>query len=137
MVPSNIILSHSGTGNQTIGIKLSSDTQTIGNGSSEEAIRAIGYQGNNETTVKILNTSLLESTRTKYSIYIRQWESLIVTTRDITIERVLNFLSNLCHKGVSYIGIVSAKCILAIRMTMAPYQSLTDHPLIIKFITGV
>ena len=137
MVPSNIILSHSGTGNQTRGIKVSSDTQTIDNGSSEEAIRAIRYQGNNETTVKILNTSLLESTRTKYSICIRQWESLIVTTRDITIERVLNFLSNLCQKGVSYIGIVNAKCILAIRITMAPYQSLTDHPLIIKFITGV
>ena len=52
------ILYHSGTGDQTTGIKPSSDTQTIGSASSEQAIRAIGYQGNNETTVKMLNASL-------------------------------------------------------------------------------
>ena len=53
LVPSNIISSHSGTGDQTPGIKPSSGTQTIANVSSERAIRAIGYQGNNETNVKI------------------------------------------------------------------------------------
>ena len=136
MVLSNIIPSHSGTGDQTTGIKPSYDTQTISNASSEQAVRAIGYQDNNETTVKILNASLRESTRTKYSIYIRQWESFIGTTRDITIEDALNFLSNLFDKSISYSAIVSAKCALATRMTVTLYQSLNDHPLIIKFITG-
>ena len=121
MVLSNIIPSHSGTGDQTTGIKPSYDKQTISNASSEQAVRAIGYQDNNETTVKILNTSLRESTRTKYSIYIRQWESFIGTTRDITIEDVLNFLSNLFDKGISYSAIVSAKCALATRMTVTLY----------------
>ena len=140
MVPSNIIPSHSGTGDQTSGAKPLSDTQTIHNASSEQAIRDIGYQGNNETIVKILNASLRESTRTKcsiYSTYIRQWESFIGTTRDIAIEHVLNFLSNLQDKGISYSAFVIAKCALGSRVTVAPYQSLNDHLLIIKFITGV
>ena len=77
-----------------------SDTQTIDNASSPQALRAIGYQGNNRTTLKILNTSFLESTRNKYNIS-RQWESFIGTTRDITIEHVLNFLGNLYDKSIS------------------------------------
>ena len=58
LVPSNIITSHSGTGDQIKGIKHLFDTQTIGNASSEKAIRATGFQGNKETTVKISNASL-------------------------------------------------------------------------------
>ena len=100
MVPPNIIPSHSDTGYQTTAIKPASYAQTIHNTSSEQANRAINYQGNNETTVKILNVSLRESTRTKYSIYIRQWELFMGTTRDITIEHVLNFLNNLYDKGI-------------------------------------
>ena len=46
-------------------------------------------------------------------------------------------MSNLFDKGISYSAIVSAKCALATRMTVAPYQSLNDHPLIIKFIIGL
>ena len=73
-----------------MGTKPSPNKQTIGNASSEQAIWAIGYQGNNKTTIKILNVSLRESTRTKYIIYIRQWESSIGASRKITVERVLN-----------------------------------------------
>ena len=71
LAPSNIIHSHRGSGDQATEIKSSSDTKTIGNASSEQAIRAIGYQSNSETTVKILNASLRESTRTEYSIHMR------------------------------------------------------------------
>ena len=52
----------------------------------------------------------------------------------MTIEHVLNFLSNLYDKGISYSAIVSAKCALATRITVAPYQSLNDHPLIIEIL---
>ena len=109
----------------------------IDNAPSEQAIRAIGYQSNNEATVKISNASLSESTRTKYRIYIRQRKSFISISRDITIEHVLHFLSNLYEKGVSYRAIVSAKCALDARMTVASYQSLNDHRIVIKFISGV
>ena len=137
MVPSNIIPTHSGTGDQTTGIKLSSDTQNISNASSEQTIRAVGYQGNNETTFKILNASLRESTRTKYSIYVRQWKLFIGAIRDINIEHILNLLNNLYDESISYSAIVTAKCALGNTMTVATYQSLNDHPLIIKFITGM
>ena len=83
MVPSSISPSHNGTGDQTTGIKASSGTQTISIPFSEQAIGAIGYQSNNETTVKILNASLRESTKTRQSIYIRYWKSFAVTTRDM------------------------------------------------------
>ena len=59
MVPNNIIPSYNGTGDQNTGIKPLSDTKTTCSASSEQAIRVIGYQSNNETTVKILNASLL------------------------------------------------------------------------------
>ena len=84
LIPSSIISNHNGTRDQTAWIKPSSDTQTTINASSEQANRAIGYQSNNGTTVKILNASLRESNRTKHSIYIRQRESFTGITRDIT-----------------------------------------------------
>ena len=59
VVKSNIISSHIRTTDQTTGIKHSSDTQTIGNASSEQGIRAIACQGYNETTVKILNVKCI------------------------------------------------------------------------------
>ena len=50
---------------------------------------------------------------------------------------MLNFWSNLYDKGISYSANVSAKYALATRMTVAPYQSLNDHSLIVKLITGI
>ena len=54
-------LPHSGTIDQAIGIKPSPYKQTIVNASSEQEIRAIGIQGNNETTIKINIAYILDS----------------------------------------------------------------------------
>ena len=55
LVPSNIIPNHNGIEDQITGIKPLSDPQTIGNTSSDQSIRAIGYQVNIETTVRTSN----------------------------------------------------------------------------------
>lgn len=70
-------------------------------------------------------------------VYIRQSRSVIGTTREITIKYVLNFLSNLFNKSVSWNSIVFKKCALATKMTVELYQLLNNHLFIIIFITGV
>ena len=54
-------------------------------------------------------------------VYIRQSRSIIGTTREITIKYVLNFLSNLFNKSVSWNSIVFKKCALATKMTVELY----------------
>ena len=92
------------------GIENRANAQGISSSSSKQAIRVIGYKCNNETTVKVLNASSRNRTRTKYGFYIRQWEPFMGTTSNITIEHALTFASSFYDKAVFYSAIVSAKC---------------------------
>lgn len=89
MVPLNIIPSYSGFENQANGINSLFGTEAIDNASSDQPIRAIDYQVNNATTVKVINASIRKSSTTNYSIY-RQWGSIIVKIRDITWDGTRN-----------------------------------------------
>ena len=52
-------------------------------------IGCIGYKGINETSQKILNASLGNSTRCKYNAYFKKWHDLIGVNNNITIEHLL------------------------------------------------
>ena len=62
-----------------------------------------------------------------------KWEPFI----GLTIEQVLNFLSNLYDKSVSHSAVVSERRALAIRMTLASCELLNGYPPLMYFITRV
>ena len=76
------------------------------------------------------------STRCKYSKYFKQWHDFIGVNSKTNIKHVLNFLT-IFEKGNSYRANFQWKFALTTIMTVALFQPLNDHLLIIIVITGV
>ena len=95
-------------------------------------------QGNyNDTTNSIINASLRESTRKTYENYIKQWHDFIGNRFGVDINLILDFLSTLFEKGSAYSVINSAKCAIATVVTIPPFSSIIDHPLMKRYMTVV
>ena len=118
-------------------VKTSTDTQKVSSALIKQTVEIITQKGNNDTTQKILNTSLRGSNTCKCSNYIKQWYEFTGVNSIITINPVLNFLSNLSEKGNCYSDTVSEKFALATVMTVEPYQSLSTHLVVIILIIAV
>ena len=87
----------------------------------------------------LIESSLRESSKAKYNNYCIQFKKFC-TANDITnieIADVINFLSHLYDKGLSYSVIKSAKAALNQIVFLPPYSSIGDHPLLIRFMKGV
>ena len=92
-----------------------------------------GNQGN-ATTIKILESSLKQSTHCKYNNY---WLDYSKTMGKIEVSHVLDFLSAMFEKGHAYSTISSAKRAIATIIHIPPYDSLNKCPFINKYMTGI
>ena len=83
--------------------------------------------------------ALRGSSRKKYEIYLKQWQIFCDNRKidTVTVVDVVNFLSELFDKGLSYSSIKAAKSALGQVVVIAPYKTLGDHPMIMKFMKGV
>ena len=53
------------------------------------------------------------------------------------VTHILDFLSSMFDKGCVYSTINSAKCAIAIIVNIPSYSSISKHPLIKKYVTGI
>ena len=94
-----------------------------------------------DTTNLILQASLRDSTKKKYNSYHKRWiqycQDNDVNPITPNIANVLEFLSSLFDKGLSYSAINAAKSALSHSILIPPYKKLSDHPLIAQYGKGV
>ena len=93
------------------------------------------------TTQYILLSSWRKSTRGRYNTVLQQWHDFC--GREQTnyllpnVTSVLKFFAELYEKGCQYSSITLAHSALASVVTLRGYTTLSDHPLIKRFIKGV
>ena len=113
-------------------VKTSSGSHIWGNIDSQNVSR---------TTQYILLSSWRKSTRGRYNSVLQQWhdfcgrEETNYLLPDVT--SVLKFFTELYEKGCQYSSITLARSALASVVTLRGYATLSDHPLIKRFIKGV
>ena len=101
----------------------------------------INSQNVSTTTQYILRSSWRKSTRGRYNSVVQQWhdfcgrEETNYLLPDVT--SVLKFFTELYEKGCQYSSITLARSALASVVTLRGYATLSDHPLIKRFIKGV
>ena len=101
----------------------------------------IESQNVSKTTQYILLSSWRKSTRGRYNSVLQQWhdfcgrEETNYLLPDVT--SVLKFFTELYEKGCQYSSITLARSALASVVTLRGYATLSDHPLIKRFIKGV
>ena len=101
----------------------------------------IESQNVSKTTQYILLSSRRKSSRGRYNSVLQQWHDFC--GREVTnyllpdVTSVLKFFTELYEKGCQYSSITLARSALESVVTLRGYATLSDHPLIKRFIKGV
>ena len=111
-------------------VKTSSGSRIWGN---------IESQNVSKTTQYILLSSWRKSTSGRYNSLLQQWNDFCEETNYLLpdVTSVLKFFTELYEKGCQYSSITLARSALASVVTLRGYATLSNHPLIKRFIKGV
>ena len=119
----------------------SSTSQQIITNSSACVWQAFSHTGIPDATKNILLASWRPNTKYKYELVLRKWiafcnqKSLDLYTQ--TINNILIFLTEIFEKGNKYSSICNARSALANIVHIPGYNTLSQHALIKRFVTGV
>lgn len=93
------------------------------------------------TSSQILAAALRETTKRKYHNYLEKWNKFCETTginaKGPNVEEIMEFLTSLYNKGLSYSSLNSAKSAIATVVDLPGYTSISQHPKIDSYFKGL
>ena len=98
--------------------------------------RSIENKGISAEVKSIIIDSWRNSTRSRYEITLRRWETFCIQ-RNSDPFLSFEFLNDLYNSGCQYSALCTARSALASVVTIQGFPSLSDHPMIHRYLKGM